>query len=57
MNMKKKVIHHIMGSHGYAGKEETWQEREEKAIQSGATPVTANWTERSKRFVLGHGLS
>jgi hypothetical protein len=57
MNMKKKVIHHIMGSHGYAGKEKTWQEREEKAIQSGATPVTANWTERSKRFVLGHGLS
>jgi hypothetical protein len=28
---------------------------EEKAIQSGATPVTANWNERSKRFVLGHG--
>jgi hypothetical protein len=26
-----------------------------KAIQSGATPVTTNWTERSKRFILGHG--
>jgi hypothetical protein len=42
MNAKKKVIHHITGSHGYAGKEETWQEQEEKAIQSGATSVTAN---------------
>jgi hypothetical protein len=42
MNVKKKVIHHTMGSHSYAGKEETWQEQEEKAIQSGATPTTAN---------------
>jgi hypothetical protein len=25
MNVKKKV-HHTMGSRGYAGKEETWQE-------------------------------
>jgi hypothetical protein len=25
MNIKKKVIHHTTGSHGYAGKEETWQ--------------------------------
>jgi hypothetical protein len=25
-NTKKKVIHHTMGSHGYARKEETWQE-------------------------------
>jgi hypothetical protein len=41
MNTKKKVIHHTTGSHGYAGKEETWQEQEEKAIQSGATPATA----------------
>jgi hypothetical protein len=55
MNAKKKFIHHTIGSHGYAGKEETWQEYEEKAIQSGATPMTVNWTERSKRFVLGHG--
>jgi hypothetical protein len=54
VNAKKKVIHHTMGSHGYAGKEETWQEQEEKAVQSGATPVIANWTERSKRFILGH---
>jgi hypothetical protein len=45
MNAKKKVLHHTMGSHGYAGKEETWQEQEEKAIQLGATPVTTNWTE------------
>jgi hypothetical protein len=30
---------------GYARKEETWQEQEEKAIQLSATPVTANWTE------------
>jgi hypothetical protein len=22
----------------------------------GATPATANWTERSKRFILGHGV-
>jgi hypothetical protein len=44
-----------MGSRGYTGKEETWQEHEEKAVQSGARPVTANWIERSKRFVLGHG--
>jgi hypothetical protein len=42
MNAKKKVINHTMGSHGYAGKEETWQEQEEKSIQSGATPVIAN---------------
>jgi hypothetical protein len=42
MNAKKKVIHHITGSRGYAGKEETWQEQEDKAIQSGATPVTTN---------------
>ncbi len=56
MNTKKKVIHHTMGSRGYAGKEETWQEQEEKAIQLGATPATANWTERSKRFILGHGV-
>jgi hypothetical protein len=54
-NAKKKVIHHTTGPRGYAGKEETWQEQEEKAIQSGATPATANWTEQSKRFVLGHG--
>jgi hypothetical protein len=25
-NVKKKVIHHTTGSHGYVGKEETWQE-------------------------------
>jgi hypothetical protein len=55
MNAKKKVLHHTMGSHGYAGKEETWQEQEEKAFQLGATRETAIWTERSKRFVLGHG--
>jgi hypothetical protein len=55
MNAKKKVLHHTTSSRGYAGKEETWQEQEEKAIQFGATPMTANWTERSKRFVLGHG--
>jgi hypothetical protein len=55
MNAKKKVLQHTMGSHGYAGKEETWQEQEEKAIQLGATPVIANWTEWSKRFILGHG--
>jgi hypothetical protein len=42
MNAKKKVIHHITGSHGYAGKEETWQEQKEKAIKSGATHVTTN---------------
>jgi hypothetical protein len=42
MNTKKKVIHHTMDSHGYAGKEETWQKQEEKTIQSGATPTIAN---------------
>jgi hypothetical protein len=42
MNAKKKVIHHTTRSRVYAGKEETWQEQEEKAIQSGATPATAN---------------
>jgi hypothetical protein len=55
MNAKKKVIHHITDSHGYAGKEETWQEQEEKAIQSGATPATTNWTEWSNKLILGHG--
>jgi hypothetical protein len=55
MNAKKKVLHHTTGSRGYAGKEETWQEREEKAIQLGATSATTNWTEQSNRFVLGHG--
>jgi hypothetical protein len=45
MNVKKKVIHHTTGSRGYVEKEETWQEEEEKAIQSGVTPMTANWTE------------
>jgi hypothetical protein len=44
MNAKKKVIHHTTGSRGCTGKEETWQEQEEKAIQSGATPVIAKWT-------------
>jgi hypothetical protein len=42
--VKKKVIHHTTGSRSYAGKEETCQEQEEKAIQSGATPSTTNWT-------------
>jgi hypothetical protein len=56
MNVKKKVLHHTTGSHGYAWNEETWQEQEEKAIQLGATPAIANWTERSKRFILGHGV-
>jgi hypothetical protein len=56
MNAKKKVIHHTTSSRGYARKEETWQEQEEKAIQSSVTPVTANWTEQSKRFILGHGV-
>jgi hypothetical protein len=56
MNAKKKVLHHTTGSRGYAGKEETWQEQEVKAIQLGATPATANWTKRSKRIVLGHGV-
>jgi hypothetical protein len=42
MNAKKKVIHHTTGSRGYAGKKETWQEKEEKAIQLGATPAIAN---------------
>jgi hypothetical protein len=55
MNMEKKVLHHTTGSCGYAGKEETWQEQEEKAIQLGTTPATANRTKQSKRFVLGHG--
>jgi hypothetical protein len=45
MNAKKKVLHQTTGSCGYVGKEETWQEQEEKAIQLDATPVTANWTE------------
>jgi hypothetical protein len=44
INVKKKVIHHTTGSRSYAGKEETCQEQEEKAIQSGATPSTTNWT-------------
>jgi hypothetical protein len=56
MNVKKKVLHDTTGCHGYAGKEKTWQDKEEKAIQLGATPATANWTEQSKRFVLGHGV-
>jgi hypothetical protein len=56
MNAKKKVIHHTTCSRGYTGKEETWQEQEEKAIQSGATPATANWIEWNKKFVLGHGV-
>jgi hypothetical protein len=56
MNVKKKVLHHTTGSHDYAEKEETWQEQEEKTIQLGATPATANWTERSKRFILSHGV-
>jgi hypothetical protein len=56
INVKKKVIHHTTGSRGYAGKEETWQEKEEKAIRSGATPATANWIEWSKIFILGHGV-
>jgi hypothetical protein len=43
MNMKKKVIHITTGSRGYVGKEETWQEQKEKAIQSGATPATVKW--------------
>jgi hypothetical protein len=55
MNAKKKFIHHTTGSRGYAEKEETWQEQEEKAFQLGVTPAIANWTKRSKRFVLGHG--
>jgi hypothetical protein len=55
MDAKKKVIHHTTDSHGFVGKEETWREQKEKAIQSAATPVTANWTEQNKRFVLGHG--
>jgi hypothetical protein len=42
MNTKKKVIHHTTGSRGYAGKEETWQEQKEKAIQLGAIPTTTN---------------
>jgi hypothetical protein len=42
MNAKKKVIHHTTSSRGYVGKEETWQEWEEKAIQSDATHVTTN---------------
>jgi hypothetical protein len=42
MNAKKKILHHTTGSRGYAGKEETWQEQEEKAIQLGATPAIAN---------------
>jgi hypothetical protein len=56
MNTKKKVLHHTTGSCGYTGKEETWQDQEEKVIQLGATPATANWTEWSKRFILGHGV-
>jgi hypothetical protein len=32
MNAKKKVIHHTSDSRGYVGKEETWEEQEEKAI-------------------------
>jgi hypothetical protein len=45
MNTKKKVIHHTTVSRGYAGKEETWQDQEEKAIQSSVTPATGNCTE------------
>jgi hypothetical protein len=55
MNTEKKVLHHTTGYHGYAGKEESWQEQEEKLIQLGATPVIANWSEQSMRFILGHG--
>jgi hypothetical protein len=45
MNAKKNVIHYTTGSRGYAGKEETLQEKEEKAVQLGVTPMIANWTE------------
>jgi hypothetical protein len=50
------LIHHKTSSRGYARKEEIWQERKEKVIQSGATPATTNWTEQSKRLILGHGV-
>jgi hypothetical protein len=53
MNAKMKDDH-TTGSRCYAGKEETWQEQEEKAIQLSATPATTNWTEQSKRFILGY---
>jgi hypothetical protein len=56
MNTEKKVLHHTIGSRGYARKEETWKVHDEKVVQLGATPMTANWIERSKRFVLGHGV-
>jgi hypothetical protein len=39
MKAKKKVLHQMTDSHGYAGKEETWQEQEEKAIQLSGTPA------------------
>jgi hypothetical protein len=45
MNAKKNVIHYTTGSRGYAGKEETLQEKEKKAVQLGVTPMIANWTE------------
>jgi hypothetical protein len=44
LNTKKKVIHHTTGSRGCTGKDETWQEQEEKATQLGDTPAIAKWT-------------
>jgi hypothetical protein len=37
-NVKKNIIPHRIGSCGYAGKEEEFQEKEEKIIQEGAAP-------------------
>ncbi|GJN19733.1 hypothetical protein PR202_gb07039 [Eleusine coracana subsp. coracana] len=55
-NAKKNLYPHRTGSCGYAGKVATFQEMEEKVIRMGNTPMTAKYTERSKRYLYGHGV-
>ena len=57
MNAKKNLYPHRMGSCGYVGKKDDFQKMEEKVTLTGNTLVTATWTERSKRYIYGHGVS
>ena len=56
-NSQKNIYPHKVGSRGYAKKERQWQVQLDRLRDSGVTPETEGWSDRSTRFLLGRGAS
>jgi len=57
LNAAKKEYHHVLGPGGYKTAAPKWEKRDADLIAKGVTPETAEFPERSKRWLYGHGAS